>query len=84
MPTPAHNVIAAAQHAVSTAVLTQWAPGDFLQALQPLALVALARNLPRSVVLFPAVPELAVLVDGLCHRGGDLVVRSKGERFCQI
>lgn len=84
VPTSAHNVIAAGQHAVRTAVLTQWAPGDSLQAFQPLALVALARNMPCSVVLFPVVPEVAVLMHGLCHRGGDLVVRSKGERFCQI
>lgn len=61
-------------------MLTQGAPGDFLQALQLLALMALAHNMPRppSVVLFPA-----VLTDDFCHQDGDLLVRSKGERFCQ-
>lgn len=68
-----------------TAVLAQGAPGDFLQSLQLLALMALARNTsrPHSVVSFPVVPELRLPVGDLCHQGGDLVARSKSERFCQ-
>lgn len=55
-------------------VLPQGPPGDFLQALQLLALVALARNIlrPRSVGWLPVVPELAVLMDDMAPTKGEV------------